>query len=102
MIAVALLAIGMGVRAWVERWPRIALEREVNAFIHELGEPLAKHGSDMPAAQSHLWLPPEDRLYQPPNPRQAVYHAAMKRKWLRAARYPWLPVEPDPPSPESE
>ena len=28
------------------------------------------------------------------------YHAAMARKYERAARYPWLPVEPDPPEPE--
>ncbi len=31
---------------------------------------------------------------------QAIaYHAAMARKYRRAARYPWLPVEPDPPEP---
>ena len=28
------------------------------------------------------------------------YHTRMKRKWERAARYPWLPVEPDPAPPE--
>ena len=31
---------------------------------------------------------------------QAIaYHAAMARKYRHAARYPWLPVEPDPPEP---
>lgn len=25
------------------------------------------------------------------------YHRRLKRKYERAARYPWLPVEPDPP-----
>jgi hypothetical protein len=31
---------------------------------------------------------------------QAIpYHAAMARKYRHAARYPWLPVEPDPPNP---
>ena len=34
------------------------------------------------------------------NPRKAVYHAAMLRKWKRACDYPWLPVEPDPPEPD--
>jgi hypothetical protein len=29
----------------------------------------------------------------------AAYHAAMSRKYERAARYPWLPVAPDPPPP---
>jgi hypothetical protein len=27
-------------------------------------------------------------------------HARLKEKYWRAARYPWLPVEPDPPEPE--
>jgi hypothetical protein len=31
---------------------------------------------------------------------RADHHAAMARKYLRAARYPWLLVEPDPPEPE--
>ena len=28
------------------------------------------------------------------------YHADMARKYRHAARYPWLPVEPDPPEPK--
>ena len=30
----------------------------------------------------------------------AVYHDGLRRKYERAVRYPWLPVEPDPPMPE--
>jgi hypothetical protein len=29
-----------------------------------------------------------------------VYHQLMRKKYDRAARYPWLPVWPDPPEPE--
>jgi hypothetical protein len=29
-----------------------------------------------------------------------LYHQALKRKYERATRLPWLPVEPDPPEPE--
>jgi hypothetical protein len=29
----------------------------------------------------------------------AAYHKSLKLKYERAARYPWLPVEPDPPMP---
>jgi hypothetical protein len=29
-----------------------------------------------------------------------VYHQAMREKWERAARRPWLSVEPDPPEPK--
>ena len=32
--------------------------------------------------------------------RWTSYHTAMARKYRHAARYPWLPVEPDPPPPE--
>jgi hypothetical protein len=28
------------------------------------------------------------------------YHTAMARKYRHAARYPWLPIEPDPQEPE--
>jgi hypothetical protein len=28
------------------------------------------------------------------------YHRDLAAKYERAARYPWLPVEPDPPEPE--
>jgi hypothetical protein len=28
------------------------------------------------------------------------HHVAMTSKYRRATRYPWLPVEPDPPEPE--
>jgi hypothetical protein len=31
---------------------------------------------------------------------RADYHQAMWLKYFHAARYPWLPVEPDPPEPE--
>jgi hypothetical protein len=30
---------------------------------------------------------------------RAAYHAALGRKYERAARYPWLAIEPDPPIP---
>jgi hypothetical protein len=28
------------------------------------------------------------------------YHEALARRYWYAARFPWLPVEPDPPEPE--
>ena len=31
---------------------------------------------------------------------EANHHGRLRRKYARAARYPWLPVEPDPPEPE--
>jgi hypothetical protein len=32
---------------------------------------------------------------------RAEHHASLARKYERAARYPWLPVERDPPEPEN-
>ena len=34
------------------------------------------------------------------DPRQIDHHGKMARKYEQAARYPWLPVEPDSPEPE--
>ena len=34
------------------------------------------------------------------NRRLNEYYESMQRKYDRAARYPWLPVAPDPPEPE--
>ncbi len=33
-------------------------------------------------------------------PRRLIYHGMMESKYERAARYPWLPVAPDPPEAE--
>jgi hypothetical protein len=30
-----------------------------------------------------------------------AWHARLKEKYCRAARYPWLAIEPDPPEPEN-
>jgi hypothetical protein len=33
------------------------------------------------------------------SPQRAEYHSSLRRKYERAACYPWLPIEPDPPLP---
>jgi hypothetical protein len=40
-----------------------------------------------------------NRRHSQGHAKQARYHARLERKYRRAARYPWLPVEPDPPEP---
>jgi hypothetical protein len=32
----------------------------------------------------------------------AAFHRRLRIKYERAARYPWLPVDPDPPEPEGD
>ena len=35
-----------------------------------------------------------------PAPKMTNYYLELKHKYERAARYPWLPVAPDPPPPK--
>jgi hypothetical protein len=42
-----------------------------------------------PSAQDEAWAL-----------RRAAYHERLGQNYRRAARHPWLPVEPDPPEPE--
>jgi hypothetical protein len=51
------------------------------------------------AEEKEAFLASKQQFLQGITPRLA-YHATMARKYERAARYPWLPVEPDPPEPE--
>ena len=39
-------------------------------------------------------------IEQPPNLVLVDFHNRMSKKYEHAARYPWLPVDPDPPDPE--
>jgi hypothetical protein len=61
------------------------LAHRQRAAYHEKIERLV---TDTPAAQVRANAAIRDR------------HARLKEKYWRAARYPWLPVEPDPPEPE--
>jgi hypothetical protein len=40
------------------------------------------------------------RTYAERLARETAYFGALARKYRHAARYPWLPLEPDPPGPE--
>jgi hypothetical protein len=104
MIAVAVVALSMGGIVEFVRLKRRSDDLTVRAQDH------ARRASFY-----HLYTPGVDehlRATLEPQERSAVedrktrllgviaYHEAMARKYDRAARYPWLPVEPDPPEPE--
>ena len=42
----------------------------------------------------------DSRIPNEAHARQSEHHRAMREKYERASRYPWLPVAPDPPEPE--
>jgi hypothetical protein len=77
------------------RWPgptrtvsRSLLERTF-AEKPELLEGIAAYEQAIALAEQRIaWLE-----------RRISYNAAMARKYRHAARYPWLPIEPDPPPP---
>lgn len=101
IVAVTVAAVGMAVVVWVRRWPDISAKREVHALFHAIEETAATKGTPFEDdVQGRIWLPPVIQVKQAPNSRLAAYHAAMKSKWERASRYPWLPVAPDPPQPK--
>ncbi len=49
------------------------------------------------AAKGKDYVRPKDI----PGPKlRAAHHKALEVKYRRAAQYPWLPIEPDPPEPQ--
>jgi hypothetical protein len=89
MVAVAIMALCL--TAWSfwarrdERFLKFAIEAMTHATLaraYETGRPF------------------DSRVRAPVDPQKAAYHAALVRKYEYAARYPWLPVLPDPPEPE--
>jgi hypothetical protein len=82
MIAVAAVALLLGLWAGIER--RRADFRRI-ARYHSF---------------RNLGLLVDSRSLTPLELRQDEWHHALYLKYQRAARYPWLSVEPDPPEPE--
>ncbi len=103
MVVVAVVALAFGIfRLWALR--ELYLEKAANhagfrAYMLRSPESIA-HWEDR-------WT--DQRIGKPARypwpggppfvPAMAKYHDAMRIKYERAARYPWLPIEPDPPDP---
>ncbi len=85
MVAVAIAAIVMGGLA--ERHYRFAKLSDHHlaalvALIPKVRASIAAGDDENPIHERGFW------------------HAKMRAKYFRAARYPWLPVAPDPPEPK--
>jgi hypothetical protein len=92
MILVAVVGAGLA-------WHREAEKRERRFWtiaFHEALRAIAYRGY---GCQSRIELEPV-RAPIPFNPRKMAYHRRLSERYLFAARYPWLPVLPDPPEPE--
>jgi hypothetical protein len=79
MIVVAVVGIALGMIERHERFRWIAVRHRGNV-------PKNLPGIKPVGMEDKVW-----RLFE--------WHESMARKYERAARYPWLPVEPDPPEP---
>ena len=86
LIAVLVLGLGMGAMVGGVR-----LKRRRDSFLAR-----ARFHAQTEAACREAGRPAPDPSDWP----IIEYDAAMARKYRRAARYPWLPVEPDPPDPD--
>jgi hypothetical protein len=100
MVAVALLGVVFGGVRLVQR-RHFCLAR---ALRHEDRRTLlistpqqVEHWEERLTSQWYGRTPPPPWPAGPPFvPAMADYHARMRDKWQRAARLPWLSVEPDP------
>jgi hypothetical protein len=82
LILVALVAIGLGGRKWMDRrgrhFRRVAMDYRDMAKLDEISAALgSRHSAPI-----------------------AAYRRTLQRKYEYAGAHPWLPVEPDPPPPQ--
>jgi hypothetical protein len=91
MVVVAVFALLLGAVAIVRR----------QAHLQRLADYHAKMAWQLQSSHGTVIRPNGAFVHVPLTPqRLADYHEDLARKYERAARYPWLPVEPDPPEPE--
>jgi hypothetical protein len=101
MIAVAIVAIlmgaGLGLGRRSHRFARLSAYH-ANAALEHFHTVMALGG--WPPQLQELSLADLARVRIVHRVRALVnYHSALAQKYDRAARYPWLPVEPDLPGP---
>jgi hypothetical protein len=91
MVVVAVIAVLLGAVAMLRR--RAYLRKLADYHAEAARHIRFDHGSIIrpDGAYVHIAVAP---------PRLADYHEDLAGKYERAARYPWLPVEPDPPEPK--
>jgi hypothetical protein len=118
MAAVAVVAMGLGVRAQLARWHQLARYYEIRAGRLRRSVATFRSIDDMCQEQwiEHYRAADERSLPGPKTyygwaerygeetafaRRHAEYLDHLRRKYQRAAAQPWWPVEPDPPPPHS-
>jgi hypothetical protein len=96
MLAVAAAALALGALAEARRLHNLSLKYQRRAQEHAFSVKLVQQlGSP-----SGFLAQPAGGAAQRIRERTACCCDRMRAKWERAARYPWLPVAPDPAPPE--
>ena len=97
LIAVAVAALGMGTIVGLARRREYYLRQA--AHHRKLSDDAQLYAMSIERRYLH-WRPSEPELAEmAAYERRSDYQAALQAKYERAARYPWLPVEPDRPEP---
>ena len=105
MLAVAILALLLGVWLWGERrrarFSALAgwHERQVLWNLCVIVGYPGPDGEYIYEAQARSQMPGNPPM-SPHQQRISTWHYQIAMKYYRAARNPWLPVEPDPPPPK--
>lgn len=106
MVVVAIVAMILGVWLWAERRRARFSALESWHDRQVLWDVCIIAGHPGPDGE-YVWeAEPRPRPLKPGTPRASphqlrisTWHYRLASKYRRAARYPWLPVEPDPPEP---
>ena len=96
-VAVASLVMASGRLLWLSSVYRKAAL--VHAAYENVARTLQTLGMEMEIEPESGAINAQRAADASVNQKAAESHAARKRKYERAARFPWLPVEPDPPAP---
>jgi hypothetical protein len=102
MIAVAIVGVLMGgLIEWNVLRQRALFYRK-RARDHADMEMSLRLTAEGPGGTNRVDISPGPGAPSNPFPILVVidHEARLRRKWEEAARYPWLPVEPDPPEPK--
>ncbi len=112
VVVIAALLMGASVRLWqrskdlnvlvkhyrtnVNFWNEESLD---HAIVAEKHEKLAATG-DAELRRRHRLLAAREHEIAANHRRTALHHEQWLHKYERAARYPWMPIELEPPDPE--
>jgi hypothetical protein len=103
LIAVAVAGMVLGEGLMIQRRARLRATSARHAAQEQMWTTLAAAAGQRPSRRVDWSYRGVRRQTDQGRCRAAAdYHARLARKYDRAARYPWLPVAPDPPPPQPE